>query len=91
MSLAWYDWIGTIGVVMILIAYLLLQVERINPNAIPYSAVNLIGSGLIAVSLVYEFNFSAFVIEVCWMAISVIGIGRTLWHRRQAPVEAPLG
>lgn len=82
MTLAWYDWIGTLGVLLILLAYFLLQTERMHAQAIPYSVMNLLGASLITVSLMYEFNFSAFVIELCWIAISVFGITRTLKRRR---------
>ncbi len=82
MTLAWYDWIGTLGVLLILLTYFLLQTERIHAQAIPYSMLNLVGASLIAVSLMYDFNFSAFVIEVCWIVISIVGIARTLKRRR---------
>lgn len=82
MTLAWYDWIGTLGVLLILLAYFLLQTERLHAQAIPYSVMNLLGAALITVSLMYEFNFSAFVIEICWIAISIVGIARTVKRRR---------
>lgn len=84
MTLAWYDWIGSLGVVLILFAYFLLQTDRIHAQAIPYSVMNLLGATFIAVSLLYDFNFSAFVIEVCWIAISIVGIVRTVRRRRLA-------
>ena len=76
MQFAWYDGVGTLGVILILVAYLLMQIDRIDPRGVTYSTVNFFGSAFIALSLMYEFNFSAFVIEVCWMAISLIGIYR---------------
>jgi len=85
MTLAWYDWIGSLGVALILLAYFLLQTERMHAQAIPYSVMNLLGASFIAVSLLYDFNFSAFVIEICWIVISVIGIARTLGRRRAGP------
>lgn len=88
MTLAWYDWIGTLGVLLILLTYFLLQTERIHAQAIPYSVMNLVGASLIAVSLMYDFNFSAFVIEICWIVISILGIVRTL-KRRRAGLAGP--
>ena len=81
MSIEWYDLVGTVGVVLILTIYYLLQVERINAQGFIYSFVNLLGAGLIAVSLVYEFNFSALLIEICWVLISLIGVARYLRQR----------
>ena len=67
---------------LILLAYFLLQTERLHARAIPYYVMNLIGAVLVTVSLMYEFNFSVFVIEICWIAISIVGIARILKRRR---------
>lgn len=83
MNLAWYDYVGTAGVIMILLAYFALQIERLDPQGLAYSAANFLGAALIAVSLVFEFNFSAMLIEICWMAISLIGILRIVRGRRR--------
>ena len=83
MNLAWYDFVGTAGVTIILLAYFALQVERLDPQGFAYSAANFLGAALIAVSLVFEFNFSAMLIEICWMAISLIGILRIVRGRRR--------
>ena len=84
MTIEWYDFVGTTGVILILIVYYLLQVERINVQGLIYSVANLIGAGLITVSLMFQFNFSALLIEICWMLISLIGIARFLKLRRVA-------
>lgn len=76
MNFAWYDFVGTLGVTLILVAYFLLQTERLSGQSVGYSVVNLVGSLLITVSLVYDFNLSSFVIEVAWIAISLYGIVR---------------
>lgn len=88
MSLAWHDLIGTLGVVVILVAYFLLQTERIDIYGWFYSVTNLLGSLLITVSLIYTFNFPSFVIEVFWIAISLIGIVR-YFRQRGNPKAAP--
>jgi len=45
--------------------------------------LNAVGAALIAVSLLVDFNLSAFLIEVFWVAISLIGIQR--WWRARHP------
>ena len=82
MSIAWYDIVGTVGVVVILVAYFLLQIGRIRISGVAYSLANLVGAAFITVSLVFEFNFSAFLIEICWMIISVVGIWRHIQSKR---------
>ena len=82
LDLYWYDYVGTFGVIIILIVYFLLQIERIDPLGLAYSLINLLGSVFITVSLLYAFNFPSFVIEICWMFISLIGIARYIRQRR---------
>lgn len=76
MSLAWYDVVGTGGVMLIVAAYFLLQVGRVEARSPLYSWLNLIGASMILVSLFFTFNFSSFVIEIFWIAISLVGLVR---------------
>jgi hypothetical protein len=82
MDYAWHDLAGNMGVAMIVGTYLALQLERIRSTALAYSVLNAVGAALIAVSLLVDFNLSAFLIEVFWVAISLIGIQR--WWRARA-------
>jgi paired small multidrug resistance pump len=81
--MAWYDVSGGIGVVLIVAAYLLLQLERVSGNGLMYLTMNAVGAALILLSLLYEFNLSAFLMEVFWFAISLMGIARRM--RKQRP------
>ena len=74
----WYDFIGNIGVFMILIAYFMLQLNRINNHSLTFSLMNACGAFLILVSLYFDFNLSAFVIEFCWLLISLYCIYRRI-------------
>ncbi len=72
----WSDAVGIGGVLLVLVAYGLLQAGRLQPRDAAYSWLNLIGSMAILVSLHYAFNLSSFVIQVAWIAISVYGLVR---------------
>lgn len=74
------DFVGNLGVLILMVSYLLLQLNRL-PNGLLYSALNAAGAGLIVVSLLGNFNLSAFIIEVFWVLISFIGIFRSLRPR----------
>ncbi|MCA9759702.1 MAG: hypothetical protein KDA27_28150 [Candidatus Eisenbacteria bacterium] len=78
-----HDAIGTLGVLLIVSAYLLLQLGRMSPTSIKYSVINACGAALILFSLTYEFNVSAFIIEAFWLLISAVGIGRAVFARRR--------
>ncbi len=76
MPFAWYDLVGSAGVGIIILTYILLQIERFRSESLIYSAFNGLGAGLIAFSLLYSFNFSAFIIELLWVFISLYGIAK---------------
>jgi len=71
-----HDLAGTAGVILIVGAYLLLQLERVASNAFSYLIANALGATLILVSLFVEFNLSAFLMEFFWLAISLLGLLR---------------
>jgi len=70
------DFVGNIGVVVLMIAYLMLQLNKLSSSGLAYSLLNAIGAALIVVSLLVNFNLSAFIMEVFWVLISLVGIYR---------------
>lgn len=76
MQYAWYDLIGTIGVGIIILTYIALQIGKIRSESLLYSMLNAVGASLIIVSLLYSFNFPAFIVEFFWLLISLFGIGK---------------
>lgn len=76
MTIELHELVGSLGVVLIVGAYLGLQLERIDPKRLPYSLVNALGSGLILVSLAFEWNLPSALIEGFWLAVSALGIWR---------------
>jgi predicted membrane protein len=73
-----FDLAGFIGVLLIVIAYLLLQLNKLPSSSPSYSLMNAAGALLVIISLIFDFNFSAFVVEVFWFLISLFGIWRSL-------------
>lgn len=76
MNYGWYDFIGTIGVGIIILTYIFLQLEKIKSEQVLYSILNAFGACLIIISLIFNFNFSAFVVEFFWVLISIFGIAK---------------
>ena len=72
----WYDFVGNLGVAMVLGAYLGLTLNKLRAGEPLYLLLNLIGSGLLLVSLLFAFNLSAMIIQVFWIAISLVGLAR---------------
>ena len=81
MTYAWYDMLGTVGVAVIVLTYVLLQIGKLRSDGLLYSALNATGAGLILISLYYAFNFPSFIVEFFWLLISLFGIGKTLLRR----------
>ncbi|MFL6593366.1 MAG: hypothetical protein ACJ8GK_11760 [Luteimonas sp.] len=77
-ALAWYDWIGIGGTLMVLAAFFALQAGRLAGNSLGYQLLNLFGAGGVLVSLVGTFNPAVFVLELTWVLISAYGIVRSL-------------
>lgn len=86
MNYDWTDLLGNIGVLLILVTYLLLQLERIDSRSLGYSVSNAMGALLILVSLYFKFNLSAFIVEFFWLLISIIGVIRGFRRPRKMEV-----
>lgn len=78
--IAEHNVLGMIGVIMVLLAYFLLQVERLSGASLAYSVLNFVGSILILISLYFTPNVPSVVIEIAWLLISALGLGKILWR-----------
>jgi multidrug transporter EmrE-like cation transporter len=70
------DFLGNIGVLVLMVTYLMLQLNKLSSDGLAYSLLNAIGASLIVISLLYDFNLSALLMEVFWVLISLVGIYR---------------
>jgi hypothetical protein len=82
LQLQWHEYVGLIGVALCLLAYFGLQAGRLRGDGLVFQLANVAGASAIAVSLLYDFNLSAMVIEIAWIAISLYGIARSAKLRR---------
>ena len=57
MNYAWYDILGTLGVAVIILTYVLLQIGRLRSEHLAYSLLNAVGASLILISLYYTLTF----------------------------------
>jgi len=82
MTITLYDILGIGGVAIILIAYLLLQLEKLSAQDWRYSAANAVGALLILISLLFSFNLASFIIEIAWLLISIFGLFKAFSSRQ---------
>ena len=81
MDYSWFDLVGNIGVLLMVVAYLLLQLEKLSSSAVSYSLLNAVGSLMVIGSLIFRFNLSAFLMEAFWLLISLFGLAKPLISR----------
>jgi hypothetical protein len=79
---SWFDLIGNVGVLLMVIAYLLLQLEKLSGSALSYLLLNALGAVLVMISLMFRFNLSAFLMEAFWLLISLYGLAKPLLSKR---------
>ena len=77
-----YDLVGFAGAAVMIVAYFANQQRWLSSDDWRYPTANLVGAGLILVSLSFAWNFPSVVIEVFWALISLWGILRATADRR---------
>jgi len=76
--------VGLVGAALILGAYAGVQLKKLDPHRPPALLLNLFGAALVIVSLLYEFNLAAFLLEAAWVLIALWGLFSWLRGRRRA-------
>ncbi|BBN83447.1 hypothetical protein PA25_34320 [Pseudoalteromonas sp. A25] len=73
-----FDVIGMSGTALVVGAFFMLQLGKASPESLTYNLMNLSGAILLLISLCYNFNLASFVIELFWIAASIIGLVKYL-------------
>ncbi|TMO55613.1 CBU_0592 family membrane protein [Pseudoalteromonas phenolica] len=80
-----FDVIGMTGTALVVGAFFMLQLGKAKPTGIVYNLMNLSGAILLLISLCYNFNLASFVIELFWIAASLIGLYKYFKEKRAQP------
>lgn len=75
--------IGLLGVCCFLYAYFLLQTSRVSHTGALYLYLNFGGAVMVMISLLFEWNLPAFLLEAAWAMISMYGIYQHVYLPRQ--------
>ncbi len=70
------DLVGVVGVLCILTAYAGATAKKLDPAQAPALLLNLAGALLILLSLYFDFNLSAALMEGAWAMVALIGLAR---------------
>ena len=76
MTLTLYDVLGAIGTIAIALAYFGTQAGWMRADGRAFPAINLGGAVLMFISLLADWNFPAFLMEIFWIAVSFYGLAR---------------
>lgn len=76
--------IGMIGTLLVVGSYFLMQLNKLDPKGVRFNLINLLGAIFLLLSLLVHFNLASFVIELFWIAASLIGIYNYFRDKRRA-------
>tara|TARA_B110000977_G_C10734224_1_gene360297 strand:+ start:281 stop:547 length:267 start_codon:yes stop_codon:yes gene_type:complete len=71
---SWSDFVGNIGVVILLTTYYLNVAGKIDSKGWQYNLANLIVAVLLGINLYYKPNISSIIIEIVWFIIAAYGL-----------------
>ena len=77
------DIVGTLGMLILLGAFLANALGRLRPDGIPYQALNAVGAGILAWYSVYQEVWVFAVLEGVWCLAAVVNLLRALTSGRQ--------
>jgi hypothetical protein len=73
------DWIGSIGVSILLLAYFFNLFNKISKQSFIYLLLNIIGASLACIASVLLHYWPFIILEACWAFVSIIGLGKKLF------------
>jgi len=77
--------IGMFGTTLVVGTYFLLQLDKLDAKSLAYNLWNLVGATLLLISLLVHFNLASFVIELFWIAASIVGLVQ--YYRKRNSVD----
>jgi hypothetical protein len=74
------SFVELVGAVLILSAFVLVQMGRMDPASLIYLVLNLAGSGTLAVVAAIDGDVGFLLLEGVWAAVSAYGVARLLFR-----------
>jgi hypothetical protein len=73
---SWVDVLGWAGAIILLSAYALVSVKRLEGNSSMYQILNLIGGALLIVNTFFYGAFPSTAVNLVWITIAVFTLAR---------------
>jgi hypothetical protein len=74
-----------VGALLILVAFILAQFNRLEPRSYPYLWLNAVGSGILAWLAFADRQWGFVLLEGTWALVSLWGLAAKRWSRNAAP------
>ena len=68
--------IGVLGFVFYMLSYFLLLIGKIGGTDNTYILMNFLAASCVLISLIHNFNLASALIQIFWIAISIVGLVR---------------
>jgi hypothetical protein len=68
------DWIGFIGVTILLVAFFLNLINKIKQDSFVYLTMNFVGAGIACLASVLLKYVPFIILEACWTLVSAYGL-----------------
>jgi hypothetical protein len=73
------------GALLILAAFILAQVGRLETGSVPYLGLNLVGSAILAIDAAIGAEWGFLLLEGVWAIVSAAGLARALRRSPASP------
>ncbi|MEV7807337.1 hypothetical protein AB0O28_30760 [Microbispora sp. NPDC088329] len=80
--------IGTVGAVVLLLAYALVSSGRMSGNGLPYQLLNFGGAATLMINSAYHSAWPSAILNLVWSGIGVWTLGRLVARRATARGQA---
>ncbi len=73
---SWVDLLGWAGAIVLLSAYALVSVKRLEGNSTQYQVLNLVGGALLIVNTFYYGAYPSTLVNLVWIGIAIATLVR---------------
>ena len=84
MHLFW-DIIGYISAILLLVAYLGVTTGKLKPKSLGYQGLNFIGTFLLIIYSINKGAYASVLLNVVWIMVAMLGLYKWAQNRRKSP------
>jgi nucleoside recognition membrane protein YjiH len=72
------DWLGSMGVAILLVAFLLNLMKKITESSVPYLSMNAIGAAMTCIASILIMFVPFIILEAVWTLVSLVTLIKVL-------------